>query len=100
MTYSWFIDKVKVVATDTITSVNENYLETNIYPNPTDNILTINAEEEIQNISIYNILSVKMMEMVINNKEAVIDLTNFESGMYFIEIIGKDEKSIKTFIKK
>ena len=100
LTYSWFIDKVKVVATDTITSVNENYLETNIYPNPADNILTINAEEEIQNISIYNILSVKMMEMVINNKEAVIDLTNFESGMYFIEIIGKDEKSIKTFIKK
>lgn len=100
LTYSWFIDKVKVVATDTITSVNENYLETNIYPNPTDNILTINAEEEIHNISIYNILSVKMMEMVINNKEAVIDLTNFESGMYFIEIIGKDEKSIKTFIKK
>ena len=100
LTYSWFIDKVKVVATDTITSVNENYLEANIYPNPADNILTINAEEEIQNISIYNILSVKMMEMVINNKEAVIDLTNFESGMYFIEIIGKDEKSIKTFIKK
>lgn len=100
LTYSWFIDKVKVVATDTITSVNENYLETNIYPNPADNILTINAEEEIHNISIYNILSVKMMEMVINNKEAVIDLTNFESGMYFIEIIGKDEKSIKTFIKK
>ena len=101
LTYSWFIDNVKVVATDTITqSVGENYLETNMYPNPVDNILTINAEEEIQNINIYNILSVKVVDMAINNKEAVLDLTNLESGMYLIEILGKNEKSIKTFIKK
>lgn len=101
LTYSWFIDNVKVVATDTITqSVNENYLETKMYPNPVDNILTINADEEIQNISIYNILSVKVMDMAINNKEAVLDLSSLESGMYMIEILGKNEKSIKTFIKK
>lgn len=101
LTYSWFIDNVKVVATDTIPQlVNENYLETKMYPNPVDNILTINAEEEIQNISIYNILSVKVMDMTINNKEAVLDLSNLESGMYLIEIWGKNEKSIKTFIKK
>ena len=101
LTYSWFIDNVKVVATDTIhQSVNENYLETKLYPNPVNNILTINAEEEIQSIGIYNILSVKVMEAVINNKEAVIDLTKLESGMYLIEIQGVNEKSIKTFIKK
>ena len=100
LTYSWFIDNVKVVATDTLSSVNENYLETKIYPNPTDNLLTVKAEEDIQSISIYNILSVKVMEMAINNKEAFIDLTELESGMYFIEILGKNEKSIKTFIKK
>ena len=70
LTYSWFIDNVKVVATDTITSsVNENYLETKIYPNPVNNILTINSEDEIQHISIYNVLSVKVMEATINNKE-------------------------------
>ena len=35
LTYSWFIDNVKVVATDTIPqAVNENYLMTNMYPNP------------------------------------------------------------------
>ena len=96
----WFIDDVKVVATDTLDCVNETYLETKMYPNPVNNILTINAEEDIQQISIYNILSVKMMEMTINNKEAVIDLSNLESGMYLIEILGKNEKSIKTFIKE
>lgn len=100
LTYSWFIDNVKIVATDTISSVNENHLETKIYPNPTDKVLIINSEEDIQSISIYNVLSVKVMEMTLNNKEAVIDITGLESGMYFVEIIGKDEKSIKTFVKE
>ena len=101
LTYSWFIDNVKVVATDTINSVNETpYLETKMYPNPVDNALTISADEDIQQISIYNVLSVKVMEMTLNNKEAVLDLSNLESGMYLIEILGKNEKSIKTFIKK
>ena len=100
LTFSWFIDKVKVVATDTLDYVNETYLETKMYPNPVSNTLIISAEEDIQHISIYNILSVKVMEMTINNKEAVLDLSNLKSGMYMIEILGKNEKSIKTFIKK
>lgn len=101
LTYSWFIDNVKVVATDTINSVNETpYLETKMYPNPVDNALTISADEDIQQISIYNLLSVKVMEAVINNKEAVVELSRLDAGMYMIEILGKNEKSIKTFIKK
>lgn len=101
LTYSWFIDKVRVIATDTIDCVNETEaLQTSIYPNPVANLLTISAEEDIQSINIYNVLSVKVMEMAINNKDAVIDLSSLESGMYLIEIFGKNEKSIKTFIKK
>ena len=101
LTYSWFIDKVRVIATDTVTqAVNENYLETKMYPNPVDNMLTINSEDDIQDISIYNVVGIKVMEMVINNKETVIDLSVLESGMYLIEIQGKNSKSIKTFIKK
>ena len=100
LTYSWFIDNVKVVVTDTLDYVNEVSLQSEIYPNPVDNILTIKAEEEIQHINLYNILSVKVMEMTINNKEAVLDLSNLNSGLYMIEILGKNEKSIKTFIKK
>ena len=100
LTYSWFIDNVKVVATDTIDCVNEVSLQTKIYPNPVDNMMIISAEEDIQHICVYNVLSVKMMEMTLNNKEAVIDLSNLKAGMYLIEIQGKTEKSIKTFIKK
>ena len=101
LTYSWFIDNVKVVATDTISSVGEvASLETKMFPNPVNNTLTISAEEDIQQINIYNLLSVKVMEAIINNKEAILDLSNLESGMYLIEILGKNEKNIQTIIKK
>lgn len=101
LTYSWFIDNVKVIVTDTIDNVNEVVpSDISIYPNPVNNLMTIKAEEEIQHISVYNILSVKVMEMTLNNKEAVIDLSNLEPGMYLIEILGKNEKNIKTFIKQ
>ncbi len=97
----WFLDDIKVVATDTITqSVNEVAIKTDIYPNPANNILTIKAEENIEHITIYNVLSVKVMEMAVNNKEAVIDLSELKAGAYMIEILGDNGSSIKTFIKK
>lgn len=101
LTFSWFIDNVKVIVTDTIDNVKETMsLQTSIYPNPTDNALTIKADNDIQHINIYNVIGIKVMDMTINNKEAVIDLTNLESGMYLIEIQGIKESGIKTFIKK
>lgn len=101
LTYSWFIDNVKVVATDTIPDmVNETTIKSDIYPNPVDNLLTINAEETIKHISIYNLLSVKVMDITINNNGAVIDLSMLKAGMYLIEIHGRNGKNVKTFIKK
>lgn len=100
LTFSWFIDNVKVVATDTIDCVNELSVTSEIYPNPVKDIMTIKAEDEIRHISIYNVLSVKMMDMTINNKEAVLDLSCLDTGMYLIEIYTEKGKNVKTFIKK
>jgi len=100
--YSWFIDKVKVVPTDTIgTSVNEIAMNDAVaYPNPFNNILTIKGEETIQTINIFNLLGIKVNEYAINNKEAVLDLSKLEVGMYMIEIINRNGKSVKSVIKK
>ncbi|MBO6025920.1 MAG: T9SS type A sorting domain-containing protein [Bacteroidales bacterium] len=101
LSFSWFIDNVKVVATDTLpTSVNEAELTIRIYPNPVDNLMTINAEEEIQQIVIFNVLGVKVKEVAVNNKETVIDLSDFESGIYIVEMLSNNKKNFKNFIKK
>lgn len=102
LTYSWFIDNVKVVATDTLTpqGIGEMNLMTSIYPNPVDDLMTIRSDEDIQLVSVYNILGIKVKEVAVNQKETVIDLTQLSAGAYMIEIIAGEKKSIKTIIKK
>ena len=102
LSFSWFIDNVKVVATDTLVpqSVGETELTTSIYPNPVDDLMTIHSDEDMQLVSIYNLLGIKVKEVAVNQKETVIDLTQLSAGAYMIEIVAGEKKSIKTLIKK
>ena len=76
-----------------IKSVNINKLEnskTEIYPNPTDNQITIiGSESELKQVKIYNTLGqdVTMLTYYItnNNSKMVIDLSNLRPGMYYIK---------------
>ena len=102
LTYSWFVDDVKVLATDTIPdAVNETTLKASIYPNPVNDLMTIQTTTATQQVCIYNILGVKVKEMVILDKEAVVDLSKLNPGFYMAEILcDPHQKIIKTFNKK
>lgn len=91
LTYPWFIDNVQVVAIDTIpNSVDETVMQVSIYPNPVNQFMTIRSTDVMQQVSIYNMLGVKVKEATINNKEAVMDLSELPKGMYFLAIDGID----------
>lgn len=102
LTYSWFVDDVKVLATDTIPdAVNEMALQTRIYPNPVNDLMTIQSTTAMQQVCIYNILGIKVKEVIVRDKEAIIDLTKLPSGLYMVEILcDHHQKIIKTFNKK
>lgn len=101
LTYSWFVDNVKVIAYDTIpNATNETVLQANIYPNPVDQHMTLRSTQEIQHLCIYNLLGVKVKELVLNDKEAVVDLSNLSPGMYVLEMLCDHQKIFKTFNKK
>lgn len=102
LTYSWFIDDVKVIATDTLpTAVNETAIQARIYPNPVDRMTTLQSTEEIQHVCIYNILGVKMKELAINGHTAVIDLSELSSGAYVVELFyDNHSKTTQRFFKR
>lgn len=102
LTYSWFIDDVKVIATDTLpTVVQETALQASIYPNPVDRIMTIQSANEISHACIYNILGVKVKEIAIHDKKAVIDLSGLPSGGYVVELFYDNHQKItQTFYKR
>jgi hypothetical protein len=101
LTYSWFIDNVKVIATDTIPdSVNETAFQASIYPNPVNQMMTVKSANEIQRISIHNLLGVKVKEFIVNDMEAVIDLSELTTGMYLITLWSdKNQPYIKIINK-
>ncbi len=64
----------------------ENNLE--IYPNPVDDVLYIKLNKDVKEINVYNIYGIKMAT-VNGQNNAVIDMSRFNSGIYFVEIDGK-----------
>ena len=101
LTYSWFIDNVKVMATDTIPdAVDETALKISVFPNPVDQWMTIKSPCVIHQVCIYKILGVKVNEIAINAKEVMIDVSELRSGIYVIELSCDDnQKVFKTFYR-
>lgn len=76
-------------------SIEENENDFEIHPNPVDDILYIKSEKIIKEINIYNIVGIKLS--TINNQLSTvsIDMSGFNSGIYFIDIDGEIVRIIR-----
>jgi uncharacterized delta-60 repeat protein len=73
-----------------------------VYPNPVNEVLNITAKEDIQlsSIQIYNVLG-QLIRVISNAKNTEnIDVSNLNSGNYFIKIFSDKGNSSTKFIKK
>ncbi|MBS4060102.1 MAG: T9SS type A sorting domain-containing protein [Bacteroidetes bacterium] len=68
-----------------------------VYPNPTKDILNIDfGNENIQNVTLVQSAGKELKTYIMNDKISKIDLSDFESGIYFLKI----KTSSSTIIKK
>ena len=77
--------------------VNVSNLETTnlqVYPNPTDDFLSIKADEKIESVSIFNIAGKEINTKIISAETGTFDIQNLPSGTYFlsIQMIEKTER--------
>jgi len=81
-----------VLLSETVASVqNNNLTDFSVYPNPANNIVNIQSNDTVKNISIFNILG----KMVYNQNDInSVNLSNFNSGIYLIKV--ETEKGIGT----
>lgn len=95
---NWCKDDWAEYNEDCILGIEENNLqEFAIYPNPTQNILNIETQEQIiETIKIINLQGVIVKEVGITDK---IDISSLASGMYFIQIFSEGNRITKKFIK-
>ena len=69
-----------------------------LFPNPVENILTIETVESIDGITVFDILGNKIMPTRVSNSS--IDVSGLAKGIYFLEISSNDRSIIKKIIKK
>ena len=82
-----------------IENINQNSIR--VYPNPAKNILFIKSSDEIQNITIVNVLGKDIFTKNINSSAAEINIADLNSGIYFIQIKKDNENIIiKSFVKE
>ena len=69
-----------------------------IYPNPVSDVLHVMNAESIQKIEIANILgqNVKVFSVVNDN----LDVSDLESGLYFVRMYLEGEVVVKSMVKK
>lgn len=92
------LDAVGVInSTSDVKNFSKNNFE--IYPNPTKDFIKINSENNIQEIFIFdNQARVLIHKRNIENN-SILDLSNLNSGVYFIKIFSRDLVFTKKIIK-
>ncbi len=56
------------------------------YPNPVTNTLTLNAQNSIQNVSVFNMLGQQVMRTAPNAVNSEVDMTTLNPGAYFVQV--------------
>lgn len=90
--------------TITVTGVagveGQNLLEVGFYPNPVNDVLTINAAETIEKIVIHDINGRLIMDSPSGNKTSKVYMQNYPSGIYFIQIITAEKTGNIKIVKQ
>ncbi|CAM3335425.1 T9SS type A sorting domain-containing protein [Aequorivita lipolytica] len=93
-------DKIAWYENMTIIGIDENQLDTvKIYPNPTNGLVFIDSKtENIVGASVFDILGKKVLQQNGNIQE--VDITNLQSGIYFLTITTDSGELVKKVIKE
>lgn len=86
------------MSASTVLSVNnfDNPAAFTYYPNPVNDKLTLNAQSNIQNVAVYNMLGQEVINASPNTLDAEVDMVNLNSGAYFVKVtIDNATKTIR-----
>ena len=90
------------ITTSNNESINERNTHFNIYPNPANDMLNIEADVEIEKVLIYDVYgkTQKLRNSETQKSKNTIDVSDLNSGVYFVKITTDKGESTKLFIKK
>lgn len=74
---------------------------TRIYPNPVDDIVTVESPSEIKHINVYSVLGVNVLNVAVASQNiSQINVSGLIPGQYIMQIENEEGITTKTMIKK
>lgn len=75
-------------------------VEYSIYPNPTSKFLNVNAKNNIEKITVYNLTGQEVMKLAPKNKNAALDVSSLAKGTYVLQTVINGKTQTTKFVKK
>jgi len=103
--YTKWSDKLEGPFTLSITtdlvSVGDNKIDGfSYYPNPVNNLLNLSAKDAISNVMVFDMTGKQIMNIEPNNVDAQIDMSQLNSGMYFVKVRINDQTTAFKVVKE
>ena len=81
----FFVDNFQI--TSTSLGIEENNISLfNYFPNPVNDVLTIKAQKDVDNITVYNMLGQVVIRQTPNTRDCTVDLSTMQTGAYFVQV--------------
>jgi Secretion system C-terminal sorting domain len=72
-----------------------DFVSVSVFPNPATEFITVNNEEAVKTVQIFNFTGRKMKNFDIVKGERY-DVADLPNGMYFVQLLGKNNKVLAT----
>ena len=79
---------------------NDNLFGFSFYPNPSLNLVNLHSNENIESVSIYNLLGQKVLSIKIGTSSLSLDISGLSSGTYVMKVNVQDQVGTYKLIKR
>ena len=80
-------------------SISTKDLAISLYPNPTSSLINIKAENVVKSIEIYDVQGRVIQVNKTDSKEVVLDVSTYNSGIYFVKVSTDFGSHIEKIVK-
>ena len=79
-------------------AIEEVTTSLNVYPNPVNNMLFVETESNVVEISVYDIFG--RQQLAVSGQQSAINVADLNGGIYFVKVVTDNGEIVKRFIKK
>jgi hypothetical protein len=95
------VEDYTITVSEEVLSVDRaTFLSFDVYPNPVQERLNINAQQAIEQVTIFNTLGQIVLKQKLGVTSAQLDVSTLSAGNYFMQVIIDGQKGVYKLLKK